>query len=60
MSKEEFQKCEHCRHDTFIKFYNVYNKKIKIDDKWQEIEMGVEKDHLHSVFCEKCRKEIEY
>ena len=62
---KRYYKCE-CGNDTFIRTYNVWNEKIKveiIEKNGEELidieELGHVKDHLYGYICEKCNKDAE-
>ena len=58
-----YYKCE-CGSDTFIRVYNVWNEKIKVEvseedgeEFWDVKELGKEKDHLVGYMCAECRQD---
>ncbi len=51
-----------CGSDTFIRIYNVWNEKIKVEEfkgGWSVIELGKEKDHLVGYICAECRQDAD-
>lgn len=60
-----YYKCE-CGSEEFIRVYNVWNEKIKVEitdsgdeELWDVVELGKEKDHLCGFICSKCRKDAQ-
>jgi hypothetical protein len=60
-----YYKCE-CGSETFVKVYNVWNIKIKVDvneengeEFWDVEEYGVCKDHLYGYRCMECGKDAQ-
>ena len=58
----DYYKCE-CGSDTFVRMYNVWNEKIKVEvsehngeECWDVEELGKEKDHLVGYICSECRQ----
>ena len=61
----EYYKCE-CGSDEFIRVYNVWTEKIKVqvtiqdgEEIWGVEELGKEKDHLYGYRCANCGIEPE-
>lgn len=62
----EYYKCE-CGSDEFVRIYNVWNEKIKVqvtkdkegDELWDVEEHGKIKDHLYGYICRKCGKDAD-
>ena len=57
-----YYKCK-CGSDEFVRMYNVWNEKIKVEvtigddeDYYDVEEHGKEKDHLLGIICAKCRQ----
>lgn len=60
---KNYFRCE-CGSDTFIRVYNVWNEKIKVEvsiqngeEYWDVEELGKEKDHLYGYICAECRRD---
>jgi len=60
-----YYKCE-CGSDTFVRMYNVWNEKIKVEvsehngeELWDVEELGKEKDHLVGYICSECRQKAQ-
>lgn len=60
-SKRKYYTCE-CGSTDFIRTYNVWNQKIKVEvtivdreELWDEEDHGVEKTHPCGIICARCR-----
>jgi len=60
-----YYKCD-CGCDEFIRIYNVWNERLKVqitegyhDCFWKVEELGMEKDHLVGYICAKCRQDAD-
>ncbi len=60
-----YYKCE-CGSDEFIRIYNVWNEKFKVqvtqengEEFWDVEELGKVKDHLYGYICAKCSQDMD-
>ena len=60
LTTSRFIKCDKCGCQTFEKIYTVYVVRFNLNEKYEEENRTVAKDHLDCIRCVECKKLKEY